>query len=160
MIKVANLSEIRISSDLLILRKIEEKDRSTFCKYTSPDHFKEAVNSDNTLGIFIDEEMVGAIVSYSDCANPSLLPEKGIVTALGYSCRKDKRNQGILSKAVSLLSKELLEKYDYILLEIDKDNLASRHVAVNAGFIEYVEEKRMIFYLKRKTPHGTTSTPA
>ena len=146
-----NFTKIQIEKDDLTIRRITESDRDSFSDYTSIEHFQEAQNSSDTLGIFIQKEMVGAIVSYCDVKNRKILSEEGKGTALGYSCRKDKRNQGIMSASISLLSDHLLEELDHVYLEIKRDNLPSIHVAYNAGFEKYDEDEEMLYFIRRRT---------
>lgn len=146
-----NFTKIYIEKDNLTIRRITSRDRDTFSDYTSIDHFEEALNSSNTLGIFIQNEMVGAIVSYSDVKSKKIFSEEGSGTVLGYSCRKDKRNRGIMSASISLLSDHLLEELDHVYLEIRRDNLPSIHVAYNAGFEKYDEDEEMLYFIRRRT---------
>ena len=148
MLTKEDLSSVRIIEDELIIRKIEEKDSDTFAEYTSPDHFEQALSDTDTLGVFIGNEMVGAFISYRDVKNEPITADERKGTALGYSCRKDRRNKGIMSKALSALSKQLLDELDFVFLEIEKNNAASRHAAVNACFDEYGEKEDMVFYIR------------
>ena len=151
MLRKYDFSETIVRKDDLAIRKITEEDRDSFSAYTSISHFQETLSSTDTLGIFIQNEMVGAIVSYSDVKDEKILSEEGKGTALGYSCRKDKRNHGIISKSVSLLSDHLLEELDHVYLEIRRGNLPSIHVAYNAGFEKYDEDEEMLYFIRRRT---------
>ncbi len=146
-----DLRNVSLSEDGLTIRRITENDRDTFSRYTSIDHFEEALNATDTLGIFIDEEMVGSFISYDHSENEKINEVKTEGTLLGYSCRKDHRNKGILSKALTMLSDHILQEKEQIYLEIEKNNTASRHVARNAGFREFNENEKKIYYIKRKT---------
>ena len=136
-----------------MIRRITEDDRDSFSDYTSIDHFQEAISSDDTLGIFIQDEMVGAIVSYCNVKDKRILSVQGKGSALGYSVKKDKRNQGIMSISISLLSDHLLRELGFVFLEISRDNLPSIHVAYNAGFEKYDEDEKMFYFIKNRAFH-------
>ena len=69
MITKTDLSRIILKKDDLVIRRITESDRDTFAQYTSLEYFDEAIKADDTLGVFMDDEMVGAIVSYGHSSN-------------------------------------------------------------------------------------------
>ena len=63
MLRKYDFSETIVRKDDLAIRKITEEDRDSFSAYTSISHFQETLSSTDTLGLFIQNEMVGAIVS-------------------------------------------------------------------------------------------------
>ena len=148
MITKTDLSRIVLKKDDLVIRRITESDRDTFAQYTSPEYFDEAIKADDTLGVFMDDEMVGAFVSYGHSSNERIAKENMHGTALGFSCKKSQRNKGIISSALKALSDHLLKELDYVFLEITKDNIASQHAADNAGFIPYDEDQERYYYIK------------
>ena len=155
MITRINLSRIDLENDGLVIRRITENDRDTFAQYTSSVYFEEAVKAEDTLGVFINEEMAGAFVSYGHSSNERIIKESRNGTALGFSCKKSQRNKGIISNGLRTLSDYLLQELDYVFLEIAKDNLASRHAASNAGFMKYDEDKERIYYIKTASSANT-----
>ena len=148
MITKAQLSGIFLKKDDLLIRKIVESDFETFVQYTSPENFDGAIKADDTLGVFMDDEMVGAFVSYGHSSNERIQKENKKGTSLGFSCKKSQRNKGIISKGLRMLSDQLLTELDYVFLEIAKDNPASWHAAENAGFILYDEDQERYNYIK------------
>ncbi|MBQ2657783.1 MAG: GNAT family N-acetyltransferase [Erysipelotrichaceae bacterium] len=148
MITKTDLSRIILKKDDLVIRRITESDRDTFAQYTSLEYFDEAIKADDTLGVFMDDEMVGAFVSYGHSSNERIAKENMHGTALGFSCKKSQRNKGIISSALKALSDHLLKELDYVFLEITKDNIASQHVADNAGFSKYDKDEEIDYYIK------------
>ena len=151
MIIKAQLSGIFLQKDDLLIRRIVESDRQTFAQYTSLENFAGALQADDTLGIFMNNEMIGAFVSYGHSSNERIGKENRKGTALGFSCKKSQRNKGIISKGLRMLSDQLLTELDYVFLEIAKDNPASWHAAENAGFVLYDQDQERYYYIKSAT---------
>ena len=141
------INKILIKTKRVLIRPLNSDDFSTFKNYVSKKQekqlkrmFDKTLKDNNTLGIFIDDILVGAFLFY----------EKYHKTYIGASTRKDYRNQGIMKEALSnlidyLFSNNLLEN---IYAEIDKENYPSINVVTSCGFKPYRIKEKTIIYKK------------
>lgn len=150
MLRKIDASNISFSTDRLLIRGLIFHDLDNFRKYLSfsnkvysDEEVKEilskTIDSNDTLGIFRGNELVGALVFATLNNEVDLIQDSKFGTGIGYSVRKDFRNQGIMSEVV-----EGFINYCFDILQLDfvygycgLDNIASYRVLEKCGFTWY-----------------------
>lgn len=150
MLRKIDASNISFSTDKLFIRGLTFHDLDNFRKYLtfgnkvySDEEVKgilsKTIDSNDTLGIFMGNELVGALVFATLNNEVDLIQGSEFGTGIGYSVRKDFRNQGIMSEAVEGFIKYCfgILKLDFVYGSCGLDNIASYRVLEKCGFTWY-----------------------
>ena len=143
-------SKVMFTTDSLYIRGICMGDFDNFKEYLmsggksySDDRIKEMFNDtltkNDTLGIFKNNELVGALVFATFDNEYNLINDSKIGVGIGYSVKQSMRNQGIMSEAVVGFIGYCFEslKLDFIYGACALDNKASYRVLEKCGFKWY-----------------------
>lgn len=152
MISKLNTTNIEIKSNHYLLRYLKEDDFTTFEDYlrmNGSHHSKEkryqmfnqTLISQNTLGIFNQNQLIGAI-EFFESYEEIPLDEQAHGLAIGYSIRLDFRNQGIMKQAIKSLI-QYFKEIDFFYAYTSKENIASMQVLKDNGFINYKKDTYM-----------------
>lgn len=139
-----NINNITFKTKRTLVRKLLEDDFDTFCDYMEDNGYdysideyelmyNKTLDDQDTLGIFLEEELIGAIVIHD---------------TIGYSIKRNYRNQKYMS--------EVLNKYiefvfnnnytNIIKAYVDKNNSCSQKVLLNNSFIKTNEDEKYYYY--------------
>ena len=139
-----NINNITFKTKRTLVRKLLEDDFDTFCDYMEDNGYdysideyelmyNKTLDDQDTLGIFLEEELIGAIVIHD---------------TIGYSIKRNYRNQKYMS--------EVLNKYiefvfnnnytNIIKAYVDKNNSCSQKVLLNNSFIKSNEDEKYYYY--------------
>lgn len=148
-----DIEKLKIKTERLEIRPLKEADFPSFRTYVANRSEAEAkglllktLNDRDTVGLFIDGELAGAILFYQ---------QKEYSVHLGYSIRKDYRNRGLMTEALKAVTAGLffLQGIREIMVEVAEDNLPSRSAVSKAGFRESGrKDDKIIFRLKDEEP--------
>ncbi|MBQ1878127.1 MAG: GNAT family N-acetyltransferase [Erysipelotrichaceae bacterium] len=148
-----DIEKLKIKTERMEIRPLEEADFPSFRTYVANRSEAEAkvlllktLNDRDTVGLFIDSELAGAILFYQ---------QKEYSVHLGYSIRKDYRNRGLMTEALKAVTAGLffLQGIREIMVEVAEDNLPSRSAVSKAGFRESGrKDDKIIFRLKDEEP--------
>ncbi len=139
-----DIRRLKIQTKRLVIRSLKQSDFPSFCDYVQKDisecrkMFDETMEKEDTLGIFLDEELAGAFLLY-DVHDHDL--------HLGFSVKKTLRNEGIMTEALSSLTSRFLESgIREILIDTKEENRACQRVLEKRGFSLIKEEEGMRKY--------------
>lgn len=155
MIKRIQVTDIKLTTDRLLLRAFESKDLNDFFEYARVDGVgqkagwqphKSIEESEKILNIFLKERNIFAIVldgkvigsiglhGYPEDLLPDLALMNGI--EIGYVLSKDFWGQGLMTEAVKRIIKYLFEeeKLDFIFTSRFTENIPSGRVQEKCGF--------------------------
>ncbi len=126
-----DIRRLKIQTKRLVIRILKKRDFPSFCDYVQKDisecrkMFDETMEKEDTLGIFLDEELAGAFLLY-DVHDHDL--------HLGFSVKKTLRNEGIMTEALSSLTSCFFETgIREIFIDTGEENRACQRVLEKCG---------------------------
>ena len=146
-IKMMNINNITFKTKRTFVRKLKEDDFDTFCDYMEDNGYdysideyeliyNKTLNDQDTLGIFLEEELIGAIVIHD---------------TIGYSIKRNYRNQKYMSEVLNEYINYMFSNQfsNCIKAYVDKNNLCSQKVLLNNNFIKTKEDEKYNYYERR-----------
>ena len=139
-----NINNITFKTKRTLVRKLLEDDFDTFCDYMEDNGYdysideyelmyNKTLDDQDTLGIFLEEELIGAIVIHD---------------TIGYSIKRNYRNQKYMSEVLNKYI-EFVFNNNYtnsIKAYVDKNNSCSQKVLLNNSFIKTNEDEKYYYY--------------
>lgn len=137
--------------DVDSFREYIEQGKKQYTKEEVITLLEKTIKEKDTLGIFQNNELVGALVLLNVNHEIELVDstDKGIGT--GYSVKKSERNKGIMSEVVIGFTQYCHSalNLDFVYAYCSKENRASYRVLEKCGFEMYKEDKEHYHFIKK-----------